>query len=377
MMTVCFFSGDITRSGGTERVATMIANGLAAQKKYRIIFLSLTEQQDKLFFPLKEGIRHYALGKKWIAPGPGYLRVIPKLRRFLKEQQVDVIIDIDIVLDILSLLAVKAGLRTRVISWEHSNYQYERTVWYRRFILNYSVKRTDYVVTLTKRDEENYRRYLKRRGKIRAIYNPMERVSPKEGCKKEKWILTAGNLTGIKGTDLLAGVVPKVLKKYTDWKWLVLGDGELRGLLEEVQEREGLKERLVLTGRVQNVSEYMQKAQIFVLTSRSEGLPMVLLEAKAWHLPSVSFDIMTGPAEIIQDGIDGFLVRPFDKEEMAGKIGRLIEDEALREAFRKNTENGAEKFQKEYILKQWNEVIAQVSGMKGRRGKRWKKRKSV
>lgn len=364
METVCFFSGDITRSGGTERVSTMIANGLAAQKKYRILFLSLTEQQDQLFFPLDESIRHYALGKRWIAPGPGYLKVVPKLRRFLKEQQVDVIIDIDIVLDILSLLAVKAGLRTKVISWEHSNYQYEKTVLYRRFILNYSVKRTDYVVTLTKRDEENYRSYLKRRERIRAIYNPMESVSPGEMCGKEKWIISVGNLTSIKGTDLLAGVVTKVLKKYTDWKWFVLGDGELRGMLEEVQEQEGLKERLILTGRVQNVSEYMQKAQIFVLTSRSEGLPMVLLEAKAWQLPSISFDIMTGPAEIIQDGIDGFLVRPFDKEEMAGKIGRLIEDEALREVFHKNTENGVDKFQKEYILKQWNEVIDQVSRMK-------------
>ncbi len=360
METICFFSGDITRSGGTERVSTMIANGLAAQKKYRILFLSLTEQGDSLFFPLDDGIEHYALGKKWITPGPGYLKVIPKLRRFLREQKVDVIIDIDIVLDILSLLAVKNGLRTRVISWEHFNFQYESSILYRRLIRNYSAKRTDYIVTLTKRDEENYRSNLKRRERIRTIYNPVARVSPGKEYEREKWIVTAGNLTNVKGTDFLAEIAPAVLKKHTDWKWFVLGDGELRGLLEDAQEREGLKERLILTGRVQNVSEYMKKAQIFVLTSRSEGLPMVLLEAKAWHLPSVCFDTLSESADIIQDKRNGFLIAPFNCKEMAERIGQLIEDAPLRKAFRENTESGMEKFQMEPILRQWNEVIAQV-----------------
>ncbi len=375
MKTVCFFSGDITRSGGTERVSTMIANDLEAQKKYRILFLSLTEQGGSLFFPLNDGIEHYALGKKWISPGPGYLKVVPKLRRFLKDQQVDVIIDIDIVLDILSLLAVRGGLRTKVISWEHFNFQYENSILYRRLIRNYSVKRTDYIVTLTKRDEESYRDYLNRRERIRAIYNPMERVSPVEECRREKWLITAGNLTHIKGTDFLAIIAPEILKKYTDWKWFVLGDGELRGLLEQVRAREGLEERLILPGRVQNVSEYMKKAEIFVLPSRTEGLPMVLLETKAWHLPSICFDIMPDPAEIIQDERNGFLIQPFDCAKMVERIGQLIEDETLRKAFRENTVCGMEKFQMESILRQWNEVIDQV--MEEGSYRQWRKNGSV
>lgn len=375
MKTVCFFSGDITRSGGTERVSTMIANALAAQQKYRILFLSLTEQGDTLFYPLNDGIEHYALGNKWISPGPGYLKVIPKLRRFLQDQQVDVIIDIDIVLDILSLLAVRGGLRTRVISWEHFNFQYENSILYRRLIRNYSVKRTDYIVTLTKQDAESYRHKLKRQERIRAIYNPMENVSIEGEYEREKWIITSGSLIHRKGIDYLARIAPKILKKYKDWKWFVLGDGELRGLLEQVQEREGLKDQLILPGRVQNVSEYLKKAQIFVLMSRAEGLPMVLLEAKAWRLPSISFDIMTGPSEIIHDNKNGFLITPFDCEKMVEKIGQLIEDEPLRQAFRDHTACGMEKFQMESILRQWNEVIDQV--MEKGSYRQWKKNGSV
>ena len=124
MKKICFFSGDITRNGGTERVSAMIANALAKQGFYEILFLSLTEQAKKPFFPLEKNIRHYALGKKWINPGPGYLKVIPLLRSFLKQKAVDIIIDIDIVLDILSIPAAK-GLKTKIISWEHFNYGFE------------------------------------------------------------------------------------------------------------------------------------------------------------------------------------------------------------------------------------------------------------
>ena len=112
---ICFFSGDITRSGGTERVSAMIANELAKEGRYRIVFLSLTEQEEEPFFELHKKIRRYKLGKKWINAGPGYLKVIPLLRRFLKQMEIDVIIDIDIVLDILSIPAAK-GLKTKVVS---------------------------------------------------------------------------------------------------------------------------------------------------------------------------------------------------------------------------------------------------------------------
>lgn len=119
-----FFSGDITRSGGTEKVATMIANALAAENKYDVVFLSLMQQSDKPFFALNDRIQRYALNTKWIRPGPGYLKVIPKLRRFLKQQEIDVIVDIDIVLDALALPAARRT-GTKVVSWEHFNCAYE------------------------------------------------------------------------------------------------------------------------------------------------------------------------------------------------------------------------------------------------------------
>ena len=357
--TVCFFSGDITRCGGTERVSIKIADLLKRQGRARIIFLSLTESAAEPFFSMDDGISRYKLEDAWINPGPGYIKILPKLRKFLKEQDVDIIIDIDIVLDCLSLPASK-GLKTKVISWEHFNYQFEQSVMYRRLILKYSIKRSDYVVTLTERDKELYIQHLKRRERIQAIYNPIEESVAAQEEKKEKWIITIGRHVPQKGPEYLVETAERVLKKYLDWKWIVLGDGEMREYLENEISRRQLDGRLILEGIVQNVGDYLQKAQIYVMTSRFEGLGLCLLEAKSHGLPCVAFDVPMGPAELIADGINGYLIPPFFCDEMEDKISRLIDNKELRDQFSGNAMLGMEKYREDYILNQWNQVIDQM-----------------
>ena len=154
---ICFFSGDITRSGGTERVAVQLANALQADEAYDICIISLTEQQKEPFYPLHPGINRYKLGEKWINPGPGYLPLIGKLRKFLKDKQIDIIVDIDIVLDVLAIPAA-GRLKTKVVSWEHFNCEFEQQVLYRKLISKLTVHFADYIVVLTEEDKENYKR---------------------------------------------------------------------------------------------------------------------------------------------------------------------------------------------------------------------------
>ncbi|MDE5588696.1 MAG: glycosyltransferase family 4 protein [Acetatifactor sp.] len=356
MKTICFFSGDITRGGGTERAAVTVAGGLAAQNRYRILILSLTEQSEELFFPLHESVEHFALGDRWLKPGPGYLKVIPKLRRFLKERAIDVIVDIDIVLDVLSVPASK-GLKTKVVSWEHFNCDYELKSLYRHFILKYSVKRTDYVVTLTERDRSSYETRLGRKRNISVVSNPIPEAVREDGTERENWLITVGNLVPVKGLDYLGQVAVDVLKKHPDWKWMVVGEGEERAYLEKLILANDLQEQLVLTGRVSDVVPYLRKAKIYVLTSRREGLPMCLLEAKLYMLPAVSFDVATGPAEIIEDGVNGYLVEPYNCRAMADKLETLMENEALWEQLSGNTHRNLEQFQTENVLKNWNRIM--------------------
>ena len=84
---------------------------------------------------------------------------------------------------------------------------------------------------------------------------------------------------------------------------------------------------------------------------------MVLLEGKAHGLPLAAFDIMTGPAEIIRDGVNGVLVPPFDTETMTARLARLMDDDALRCEFSQNAALDADQFAEETILSQWEKVL--------------------
>lgn len=367
---ICFFSGDITRSGGTERVACMIANGLL-KKHYQVSVLSLTEQSEtkEPYFPLDKRICRHALSDHWIQPGPGYAPLIPKLRQYITRQNIDVLIDIDIVLDALSVPAV-FGTKIKVISWEHFNYGFETSVGYRRMILQHVTPLTDCIVTLTAGDRQSflrsYRRCRRHYPPVCAIHNPAEGYDRQkenggnDTAGKKKWIVTAGRLTHQKGMDYLVRTAAIVLRKYPDWQWLVLGEGEQYGIIKEQIQKRRLNGRLLLKGQVPDVGWYLKQAQIFVLTSRFEGLPMCLLEAKAQNLACVSFDIATGPDEMIRDGYNGFLVPPADCNRMAERIGRLIEDENLRLFFAANAGCGMEHFSLNTILKKWDGVLKRV-----------------
>lgn len=361
MKKICLFIGDITRSGGTERVAASVSGQLTLSGKYEVIFLSLVEQNPAAHFPLPPQIRRYVLddGRRWLPPGPAYLPLLPRLRRFLKEQRPDIIIDIDIVLDSLSIPA-SIGLPVKVISWEHFHYYFEQESLYRRWIARFSARFSDYMVTLTPEDMENYRQKLHRKDRIRFIYNPMEEPEDAEGTPalpRERALVTVGRLEEVKGVDLLAQIAPRILNRHPDWKWYLLGDGSLRPLLEQVRTQHRLEEQLVLTGVVANVEEYLRRASIYVLASRTESFGMCILEAKCCGLPCVSFDVPYGPNLLIADGQNGFLVPPFDLDQMADKISRLITDDALRERFAQNAGHGLEAFRPEAIRRQWEELL--------------------
>jgi len=373
MSRICFFSGDITRNGGTERVSVMIANELVKDPGYEILILSLVEQKEKPFYEIDDRIKRFALGNRWLTPGPEYLPLIPKLRSFLKQREIDIIIDIDIVLDVLSFPASR-GRKTKVISWEHSNLGFELSQGYRRWILKLFTKRTDWIVTLTPGDAKAFCTEMNRQERISAIFNPIERLGQRSDGgdnssggepvralasfdERENAIVTVARLVPVKGFDLLVRVAEKVLTAYPDWKWYLCGEGPERTMLEEFCKGSGLQEQLILCGMVPRVEDYLCRAKLFVLTSRSEGLPMCLLEARSMGVPCVSFDIPTGPADMIEDGVNGYLIDAFDVEKMAGKIKSLISDPARLAEMGKKASEQLEPFGMERVIGQWKKLL--------------------
>ncbi|MCC8158790.1 MAG: glycosyltransferase, partial [Phascolarctobacterium sp.] len=144
--------------------------------------------------------------------------------------------------------------------------------------------------------------------------------------------------------------------------WHIYGEGKelyKLGILELIK-KNGLLDKIILMGNKKNMYDLYADYSFLVMTSRHEGLPMALLEAKAKKLPLVSFDIETGPSDIIRNDMDGFLVPAFDTEAMSCKICELIENPELRQKFSDNSQGNLEKFSKEKIMRQWCDLIERV-----------------
>lgn len=361
MKNICFFSGDITRSGGTERVSTIIANELTKSEEFNICFLSLWEKQEKSFFHIAKNIKRYQLFEDEVS-GKKILSYIKNIRRFVKSRKIDILIDIDGILDLYSIPALWKT-NTKLISWEQFNYYQNPDGNYRKLTRKWAAKWADAIVVLTDEDKGYYEKELKIRGRLQRIYNPMEQSEVKKEYKFEsKTILSAGRLTYQKGFDMLVDVAQKVFQKHNDWKWIICGEGEDRKALESKIKEYHLAQNVILKGNVKNINEYYRQSAMFVLTSRFEGFGLVLTEAKRMGLPCISFRCPAGPAEIIVDGINGYLVDCFDIETMADRVCEVIEDKELRASFSQNSMKDTDKFSIQKVAKRWEELFDKVMG---------------
>ena len=151
-----------------------------------------------------------------------------------------------------------------------------------------------------------------------------------------------------------------VLNKNPDYKWLILGDGEDKEKLENKIKEYNLEDKLILKGKVSNVEDYYKNSALYVMTSRFEGLPMTLLEAKNFKLPIVSFDCQTGPAEIIRNNINGYLVKANDIKEMSNKVNSVLQDDKKLKEFSDKAELDIDKFNINSIIDKWTSLLVSI-----------------
>lgn len=359
MKKICFLSGDITRSGGMERVGLIIANKLANMpSKYEVHILSLRNASKNSFFSIDKKIKSKSMfGDEKVSYFRNYFKVVSHIRKYIKDNKIDILIDVDVILSLFSISATRFT-RTKLISWEHFNYYANLGVRYRDWARKLASKFSDVIITLTDEDTGYYQQNLNPKALVHTIYNPIIiEASDKEYSVDSKIILSAGRLTHQKGFDYLIDVANIVFAKHPNWKWLILGEGIEREKLENKIAELNLSNHVILEGRVSNIDDYYDKAAMFVLTSRYEGFGLVLTEAKSHKLPCVSFKCKAGPSEIVLNKVNGFLVDCFDIEEMADRVCELIENKELRKEFSDRTLEDTEKFDIENIIDNWTNLL--------------------
>lgn len=358
MMRICFYSGGIDRSGGTERVTTVIANALA-ERGHRVYILSASRGLNS-FFPTHPAVELHSLHMEHHSANLSDWRIWWRLRRFIQQQSIERLIDVDTVLSWSSIPAAW-GTSARVIAWEHFHlfinvgdvFQRVRRSLGRRLAVRWAHR----VVTLTERDRQQYLEHLPGRAEVVAIPNPITIHHSTSSDLGSRNVLAAGRLVPQKGFDLLLHAWARVWPKSPQWRLRIVGSGADGPKLNQLASTLGVKDGVDFVPNTSDmVSEY-QRAALFVCSSRFEGFGLVLVEAKSFGLPIVSFDCACGPSDIVRDDVDGQLVPAEDTHAMAVALDRLINDEQQRRAMGQRAVQDR-RFELAGIVQAWERVLA-------------------
>lgn len=361
-INICFHIENISNCGGTEKVTTQISNFLIEDyEKYNVTILSSYYDIEKgPFFKGNKDIKYERLFEKKVNFKVNYFSAINKLKKYIIEKNIDILIGVDTILSLFDIPAIK-GTKCKYIAWEHFNFHYNLGVKLRDIGRRYVAKKANAIVVLTDKDKKYFQDNLKIRNQLVRIYNPFIKDEVNSYYnEKSNIIMSSGRLTYQKGFDMLIEVAKKLKERTTNFKWEILGEGEDREKLENKIKEYELEQYVELMGRVEKVEEYYKKSKIFVLTSRFEGLVLVVLEAKSYALPIVSFDCDCGPSETIKNNINGYVIKPFNINEMADKIYSLIQNEKRCKEFSNNANLDMDKFVPNEISKQWDKLIEGV-----------------
>lgn len=366
----CLFFIHSLAAGGAERATVNLANYWAS-KGWKITIVTVVQIPD--FYALDPRITRVHINIPLEHPNKilaifHHIRRVHHLRMLIKQIQPQVAIGVMTYSAILLSLANFTKSHTLFIGIEQIHppkYPLSRP-W--EILRKYLYKRLHAVVVLTAETASWINAHTRAR-KVAVIPNPV--VYPLEThtpflpvepyvAPHQKLLLAVGRLTDQKGFDLLIPVFAKLANSFPEWKLIILGEGELREVLENQIQQWQLTDKILLPGKAGNLPDWYSRADLFVMTSRFEGFPNALIEALAYGVPAVSFDCDTGPRDIIRHEVDGLLVPDQDSTALQKALQKLMLDDDLRARYAARAVEVRERFSIEKISSMWETLYAEL-----------------
>lgn len=220
--------------------------------------------------------------------------------------------------------------------------------------------RLDALAVLTEADARDWRRLLGDRTRVEVVPNLLSLNGQVLASLDEPVVLAAGSYSHRKGFDRLIRAYAPVARRHDGWQLRIFGRGDQEERLRALVEDSGLAGRVQLPGHTRALHEELARGSVFALSSRSEGFPMVVLEAMSHGLPVVAFDVHTGPAEMITHGRDGLLVPQGDVAGFSRALETLVRDEARRREMGRNAAESVRRFGGDRIKRRWEELFGSL-----------------
>jgi glycosyltransferase involved in cell wall biosynthesis len=371
------------QSGGAERVCSLLANHWA-QRGHSVQLMTLADPSSDAY-EIDPAVQRVVIGDFSLSPNllsalRKNMRRVQNLRAHLKQSQLDVALSFMNVSN--SLLAV-AGLGTGTVCVgsersyppaEGAPLAHNMARWALYGCLDAVVAQTAQTAT--------WLRQATLARNVAAIPNPITLPLPtsQPTVQPQQWLqagrpvlLAVGRLVELKRFDALLHAFAQATadarqahatagpsNTAAPWQLAILGEGPLHASLKAQVDELGLQDHVVLPGRVGNVSDWFALADAYVLTSRYEGYPNALLEALASGVPSIACDVLTGPRDLIVDGVNGLLVPANSHEDLTNALRRMMGDAALRQRMASQASLTLESHAMHTIAARWEAVFEQA-----------------
>jgi GalNAc-alpha-(1->4)-GalNAc-alpha-(1->3)-diNAcBac-PP-undecaprenol alpha-1,4-N-acetyl-D-galactosaminyltransferase len=354
--------------GGAQRVVSILSDRWVRDGHIVTLIITFSDEiENHYHINADVNVKHLVNNKLFPRFKP--LNLISKLlnlRKLIKAVNADVVISFLARVNVATTLST-IGLSPSLVVCERTwppfaslNHNY---FWLSRMLL----KRADHFIVQTEKSQSWLKEHFST-SNVTAIPNPVSYPLLSENhslvfpssvlLTKHKVVLASGRMHEIKQFDMLIKAFARINDKYKEWVLVILGDGEERDYLNNIIKELGVGDQVFFPGRVGNIGDWYSRADLFVLSSKVEGFPNVLLEAMAHGVASISFDCDTGPRDMIQHGVNGVLVDPEEQEAgLTRAMESMMSDEGLRSIMAKNSVRVRDKFSIERISKTWDQIL--------------------
>jgi len=351
-------------AGGAQRVMVDLTSSLV-NLGHQVSLITYSRQNiDHFLTPA--GVMRITLDLLWRSPTVRHaiwsnFRRVRVLREALTVGNPDVVVSFIDLTNILAILATR-GLRIPVVVAERIDPRFHHINWLWRLVRRAVYPLCDALVVQTE-SVGSWARSVVKSTKIYIIPNAVPRVCSDIGSNplpRERFVLGVGRLEKQKGFDLLLHAFAASGLARSGWQLVFVGDGPERKNLSELVAALGLAAAVDMPGVTNKPENWMLRCGIFVLSSRFEGFPNVLLEAMSMGTPCIAFDCPSGPADIINHGRTGILVPAQDAVTMALALQRVAKDETLRRKIGDAAREVNRSYSIERITSQWESLLHSV-----------------
>lgn len=359
MKKILFYFNSMTPAGGIERVISTLANHFSEFMEVTI----LVKDEANSHYPLSSNINLISLNsdlnfdmnskfKRIFQASINLFQSSIKLKKHLDLYDYDLYY-LAHPLNVLEF-HLAHGINKKVIVTEHGGINAYNIIY--KKIKKWLYPKTRCYVVPTTSDAKAYAEL-----NLPVVYIPhfKSTLNYQLSDLSKKVVLSIGRMTEAKRQWIMIDLWDKIVNEehIKDWELHLVGDGNLRGMLEQKIMTLGLQKYIKILPPIQDVAKYYQSGSLFLLTSHSEGFGMVLLEAISFGLPCISYDCPSGPRDIVENDVNGYLIPMDDFENFKNKTLSLLTDPEKLHKLANGAYSTSLKWNDEAVLSEWKKII--------------------